>query len=102
MGRLLRCAASPTRLQSMGWIETDKRARIPGDYSKGTRKHVAMAAALIHRPELFLLDEPFEGVDAVGARLMNRCAIMFLTSHVLEVAGAALTAWPLFTMARWW
>ena len=85
MGRLLRCAASPTRLQSMGWTETDKLARIPGDYSKGTRKHVAMAAALIHRPELFLLDEPFEGVDAVGARLMNRGAIMFLTSHVLEV-----------------
>jgi len=52
-----------------------------------------MAAALIHRPELFLLDEPFEGVDAVGARLMKdilldqvrRGATMFLTSHVLEV-----------------
>ena len=57
------------------------------------RKRVAMAAALIHRPELFLLDEPFEGVDAVGARLMKdilldqvrRGATMFLTSHVLEV-----------------
>jgi ABC-2 type transport system ATP-binding protein len=52
-----------------------------------------MAAELIHRPELFLLDEPFEGVDAVGARLMKdilldqvrRGATMFLTSHVLEV-----------------
>ncbi len=52
-----------------------------------------MAAALIHHPELFLLDEPFEGVDAVGARLMKkilqeqvrRGATMFLTSHVLEV-----------------
>src|ERR1700683_2830796 len=42
-----------------------------GDYSKGMRKRVAMAAALIHRPELFLLDESFEGVDAVGARLMK-------------------------------
>lgn len=57
------------------------------------RKRVAMAAALIHRPELFLLDEPFEGVDAVGARLMKdilleqvrRGATIFLTSHVLEV-----------------
>jgi ABC-2 type transport system ATP-binding protein len=52
-----------------------------------------MAAALIHRPELFLLDEPFEGVDAVGARLMKEIlleqvrhgATVFLTSHVLEV-----------------
>jgi ABC-2 type transport system ATP-binding protein len=57
------------------------------------RKRVAMAAALIHRPELFLMDEPFEGVDAVGARLMKEIlleqvrhgATVFLTSHVLEV-----------------
>src|SRR5260370_25168804 len=56
-------------------------------------KGVAMAAALIHHPELFLMDEPFEGVDAVGARLMKdilldqvrRGATIFLTSHVLEV-----------------
>jgi ABC-2 type transport system ATP-binding protein len=46
-------------------------AKLIGDYSKGMRKRVAMAAARIHRPELFLLDEPFEGVDAVGARLMK-------------------------------
>jgi ABC-2 type transport system ATP-binding protein len=63
------------------------------EYSKGMRKRVAMAASLIHHPELFLMDEPFEGVDAVGARLMKdilidqvrRGATIFLTSHVLEV-----------------
>ena len=57
------------------------------------RKRIAMAASLIHRPELFLMDEPFEGVDAVGARLMKDIlldqvrhgATIFLTSHVLEV-----------------
>ncbi len=67
--------------------------KLIGDYSKGMRKRAAMAAALIHRPELFLLDEPFEGVDAVGARLMKEIlldqvrqgATVFLTSHVLEV-----------------
>jgi ABC-2 type transport system ATP-binding protein len=67
--------------------------KLIADYSKGMRKRVAMAAALIHRPELFLLDEPFEGVDAVGARLMKEIlveqvrhgATVFLTSHVLEV-----------------
>lgn len=63
------------------------------EYSKGMRKRVAMAASLIHRPKLFLMDEPFEGVDAVGARMMKdlladqvrRGATIFLTSHVLEV-----------------
>ena len=70
---------------------TDRK--LIGEYSKGMRKRVAMAAALIHRPRLFLMDEPFEGVDAVGARLMkeilleqvHRGATVFLTSHVLEV-----------------
>src|SRR5260221_11704716 len=67
--------------------------KLIAEYSKGMRKRVAMAASLIHRPELFLMDEPFEGVDAVGARLMKdilldqvrRGATIFLTSHVLEV-----------------
>ncbi|HXI44098.1 MAG TPA: ABC transporter ATP-binding protein [Bryobacteraceae bacterium] len=71
----------------------DQRRKLIAEYSKGMRKRVAMAASLIHRPELFLMDEPFEGVDAVGARLMKdilldqvrQGATIFLTSHVLEV-----------------
>ena len=67
--------------------------KLINEYSKGMRKRAAMAAALIHRPKLFLMDEPFEGVDAVGARLMKDIlleqvrhgATIFLTSHVLEV-----------------
>src|SRR6516225_4009320 len=74
-------------------LELAKDRKIIGEYSKGMRKRVAMAASLIHHPELFLMDEPFEGVDAVGARLMKdiltdqvqRGATIFLTSHVLEV-----------------
>ncbi|HXP88230.1 MAG TPA: ABC transporter ATP-binding protein [Bryobacteraceae bacterium] len=67
--------------------------KLISEYSKGMRKRAAMAAALIHRPQLYLMDEPFEGVDAVGARLMKDIlleqvrhgATIFLTSHVLEV-----------------
>jgi len=77
----------------LGLFELSDHKQLIGDYSKGMRKRVAMAAALIHRPELFLMDEPFEGVDAVGARLMKdilieqvrQGATVFLTSHVLEV-----------------
>jgi len=71
----------------------DAPRKLIAEYSKGMRKRVAMAAALIHRPRLFLMDAPFEGVDAVGARLMKEIlleqvrhgATIFLTSHVLEV-----------------
>jgi ABC-2 type transport system ATP-binding protein len=78
----------------MALFELDSAGRkLIAEYSKGMRKRVAMAASLIHRPQLFLMDEPFEGVDAVGARLMKdilidqvrRGATIFLTSHVLEV-----------------
>ena len=75
-------------------FELDQQPRkLIAEYSKGMKKRAAMAAALIHRPQLFLLDEPFEGVDPVGAKLMKdillnqvrQGATIFLTSHVLEV-----------------
>jgi ABC-2 type transport system ATP-binding protein len=75
------------------FVLSNERRKLIAEYSKGMRKRVAMAASLIHKPELFLMDEPFEGVDAVGARLMKDIlldqvkhgATIFLTSHVLEV-----------------
>lgn len=78
----------------LGLFELDGAGgKLIADYSKGMRKRLEMGAALIHRPRLFLLDEPFEGVDAVGARVMKKLleeqvragATIFLTSHVLEV-----------------
>src|SRR5439155_12301361 len=80
-----------SELMELFQLQADRK--IIGEYSKGMRKRVAMAASLIHHPELFLMDEPFEGVDAVGARMMKdilidqvkRGATIFLTSHVLEV-----------------
>ena len=75
-------------------FELDEQPRkLIAEYSKGMKKRAALAAALIHRPQMFLLDEPFEGVDPMGARLMKDIlmgqvrhgATIFLTSHVLEV-----------------
>lgn len=91
---LTRPTAKHRALELLALFELDSEPRkLISDYSKGMRKRVAMAAALIHRPDLFLLDEPFEGVDAVGARLMKDIlteqvrhgATVFITSHVLEV-----------------
>jgi ABC-2 type transport system ATP-binding protein len=97
VGRMYRLDRPLARRRAEELLElfelSDDRGKLIAEYSKGMRKRVAMAAALIHRPELFLMDEPFEGVDAVGARLMKDIlhdqvrsgATVFLTSHVLEV-----------------
>jgi ABC-2 type transport system ATP-binding protein len=91
---LARPVARERARELLGLFELqDNGGKLIAEYSKGMRKRVAMAASLIHHPDLFLMDEPFEGVDAVGARLMKeilvdqvrRGATIFLTSHVLEV-----------------
>jgi len=63
------------------------------DYSHGMHKKLALAAALLPGPEVVFLDEPFEGIDAVSARLIRSIldqllasgATVFLTSHILAI-----------------
>jgi ABC-2 type transport system ATP-binding protein len=61
-------------------------------FSAGMRKRVAFAAAVIHRPEILFLDEPFESIDPAGVALMKQWLrqltaqgrTVFMTTHVLE------------------
>jgi ABC-2 type transport system ATP-binding protein len=63
------------------------------------KKKLSLACALIHRPEILFLDEPFEGVDAIASRtlkdllsrLTTRGLTVFLTSHVLEIVERLCT-----------
>ncbi len=71
----------------------DRPRALIADYSHGMQKKLALAAAVIHRPRILFLDEPFEGVDALAAgalkallaRMTERGVTIFLTSHVLEI-----------------
>jgi ABC-2 type transport system ATP-binding protein len=77
----------------------DAAEQLVTDYSHGMKKKIALAAAVIHTPEILFLDEPFEGVDAVAAntlkrmlqRFIQRGGTVFLTSHVLEVVEKLCT-----------
>jgi ABC-2 type transport system ATP-binding protein len=62
-------------------------------YSKGMRQKILLSAALLHNPDVLILDEPMSGLDA-GAILMLRelvrklaaqGKIIILSSHVMEV-----------------
>jgi ABC-2 type transport system ATP-binding protein len=67
--------------------------KLVADYSAGMKKKISVAAALIHNPPLYFMDEPFEGIDAVVSRQIRDVlkavvasgATVFLTSHVLEI-----------------
>jgi ABC-2 type transport system ATP-binding protein len=62
------------------------------EFSTGMRKKVAFAAAIIHRPEILFLDEPFESIDPAGAAMLKDWLrrfvaggrTVFMTTHVLE------------------
>lgn len=60
-------------------LHGDRHAPISG-YSKGMRQKVLLSAALLHNPELLLLDEPFSGLD-VGTGLVLRSLIQELASR---------------------
>src|SRR5262249_1556395 len=69
------------------------------DYSMGMKKKVALASALIHRPRVMFLDEPFNGIDPISVRAIRRAVqqltehgtTIFFSSHVMEVVERLCT-----------
>src|SRR5262245_11404150 len=79
----------------IGWLDLTPQAhqRCEG-LSKGMRQKVALAGALVHDPQVIILDEPLTGLDAASARevkavLRERVragGTVIMTTHILEVA----------------
>ena len=73
-------------------LHGDRHAPI-SSYSKGMRQKILLSAALLHNPDLILLDEPFSGLDVASALVMRsliqelaaRDKVVLFSSHELEV-----------------
>jgi ABC-2 type transport system ATP-binding protein len=65
-------------------------------YSHGMRQKLIISSALIHRPELIVVDEPMVGLDPRGARLLKdlfrgfvaKGGTVLMSTHTLEIAEA--------------
>src|SRR5580658_6478921 len=72
-------------------LHSDRHVAI-SSYSKGMRQKILLSAALLHNPDLILLDEPFSGLDVGSGLVMRRLIqelaargkVVLFSSHELE------------------
>jgi ABC-2 type transport system ATP-binding protein len=93
--RIETAVAEARARELINWLGLEPHAheRCEG-FSRGMKQKVALAGALVHDPQLIILDEPLSGLDAGTARqvknvLRDRVAAggtVIMTTHVLEVA----------------
>jgi ABC-2 type transport system ATP-binding protein len=88
-------AAELRARELLEWLDLDRHAHeLTEGFSRGMKQKLALAGALIHEPELLILDEPLTGLDAGAARQVKdlllshvtRGGSVILTTHILEVA----------------
>ncbi len=89
LGRALPAARFQEVLDRVGlW---DDRGKQVANYSKGMQQRLALAAAMLHDPELYVLDEPSSGLDPLGRRLVKDILkdlrragrTIFFSTHIL-------------------
>lgn len=98
MGKLKGADAAGLKAKVARWLD---RVELPHvathrceDLSKGMQQKIQFAAALVHEPELVILDEPFSGLDPVNADVLRDLVLelkaegrtVLFSTHVLQQA----------------
>ena len=98
MGKLYGVASTERHRRAEALLELfrlqEKRDRPFGTLSRGMKRALTIAAALIHNPKILFLDEPTVGLDVMAARSLRKAIkelhdqgmTIFLTTHYLEEA----------------
>ncbi len=112
IGRLKGLPGREAARRSGEWLE---RLELPGvlakrceELSKGMQQKVQFAAAVMHEPELLILDEPFSGLDPVNVRTLTRAlesihatgTTVLFSTHLMNQAEALCDRIVLFDRGR--
>ena len=92
MGKREREGKALALLERFGLSEAGQRRF--GQYSKGMKRKLTIAAGIIHEPQILFLDEPTTGIDVASARQIRQLlaglntagTTIFLTTHYIEEA----------------
>lgn len=87
---------------------SDARHRLPGSFSKGMQQKLMLILGFLHRPDVYIVDEPFIGLDPRATKELldllqserERGAGVLLSTHVLDTAERICDRFVLISEGR--
>ena len=98
LGEVKGISRTSARTRAANWLErlglSDWAQKKVEDLSKGMQQKVQFISALLHDPELLILDEPFSGLDPVNSQVMKDVVVeaaregrtVLFSTHIMEQA----------------